>query len=265
MLTIAEGAGPVRPKRYIDSMARRRFFVDEVRNGRAQIEGDDAHHLTRVLRVERGQKYELSDNRNVYLAEIETARKDLVSFVVLDKSPAPQPLLLVTVVAALIKFDSFELLVEKATELGASSIVPFMAERSEKGLDRAAEKRLSRWRRIAREASEQSRRAVLPEISEPASFAEAVAVDAHLRLALEEQPGAPAILSACRTTSPRSAALLVGPEGGWSDRERVGYIQAGWTPVSLGETVLRAETAAIAGIAVIMAAWGNNSAPLESS
>lgn len=256
----------MRPKRYIVSMARRRFFVDEVRNGRAQIQGEDAHHLTRVLRVEKGQKYELSDNRNVYLAEIETARKDLVSFLVLERSPAPQPRLLITVVAALIKFDSFELLVEKATELGASAIVPFMAERSEKGLDRAAEKRLSRWRRIAREASEQSRRAVLPEISEPASFAEAVRWDAHLRLALEEQPGAPAILSACHTAAgAQTVALLVGPEGGWSDRERAGFIQAGWTPVSLGETVLRAETAAIAGIAIIMAAWGNNSAPLESS
>ena len=68
---------------------RRRFFVDQVRNGQAQIEGDDARHLTRVLRVEAGQQYEISDNRNVYLAEIETARKEMVVFQALEKLAAP--------------------------------------------------------------------------------------------------------------------------------------------------------------------------------
>ena len=70
---------------------RRRFFVDEVRNGQAQIEGEEARHLTRVLRVEAGQRYEISDNRNVYLAEIETARKENVVFRTLEKLPAAPP------------------------------------------------------------------------------------------------------------------------------------------------------------------------------
>lgn len=237
-------------------MARRRFFVDEIRGGRAQILGDDAHHLTRVLRVEAGQRYEISDNRNIYLAEIETARKNLVSFSVLEKLPAPEMPVRIAVIPALIRFERFEWLVEKATELGVESVIPFEAERTEKGLARAAEKRLERWRRIAREASEQSRRGRLPELTAPVAFEDAIRTPAQLRLALEEQTGAPPILSAISEPLQlnESVAVLVGPEGGWTERERSAIRQAGWAPVSLGATILRAETAAIAALAILVAA-----------
>jgi 16S rRNA (uracil1498-N3)-methyltransferase len=246
-------------------MARRRFFVDQVRAGHAQIQGDDAHHLTRVLRVEAGQKYEISDNTDVYLAEIETARKDLVSFSVIEKLRVPELPVRITAAVALIKFERFEWLIEKATELGADAIVPFMAERSEKGLDLAAGKRAERWRRIAREASEQSRRVRLPEISATLSFKEAVALTADLKLSLDEQPGAKPILAALPSDASRytTVALLVGPEGGWTDRERSMFTASGWTPVSLGVTILRAETAAVAAIGVIGAARNAGAEPLR--
>src|SRR6202035_5793096 len=99
---------------------RRRFFVDEVRSGRAELSGDDARHLTRVLRVEAGQRYEISDNRHVYLAEIETARKENVVFRTLEKFPEAAPSARLELFAALIKFDRFEWIVEKATELGVT-------------------------------------------------------------------------------------------------------------------------------------------------
>src|SRR5580658_9971425 len=94
--------------RFKNTRMRRRFFVDQVRNGRAEIAGDDARHLTRVLRVEPGQRYEISDNRSVYLAEIETARKEHVVFRTLEKLPAPEPAPKLILCAALIKFDHFE-------------------------------------------------------------------------------------------------------------------------------------------------------------
>jgi len=239
-------------------MARRRFFVDEVRSGRAQIQGEDAHHLTRVLRVETGQKYEISDNHDVYLAVVETARKDGVSFSILEKISAPEMPLRITAAIALIKIDRFEWLIEKATELGVEVIAPFMAERSEKGLDLAARKRAGRWRKIAREASEQSRRARLPEISETLPFEEAVAMTADIKLALEEQVGAQPILAAVPSGAAldKSVAILAGPEGGWTDRERTIFTESGWTPVSLGPTILRTETAVIAALSVIGAAAG---------
>lgn len=236
---------------------RRRFFVDQVRNGHAEISGQDARHLTRVLRVEAGQRFEISDNCNVYLAEIETARKERVIFRTIEKLAAGETPLRVILCAALVKFDHFEWMIEKATELGAARIVPFIALRTEKGLDRAAHKRLERWRRIVMEASQQSRRAHLPEVCEPVKLAEALAISATHRYALDENPAAPPLAAALppQRNPGDSVALLIGPEGGWTPEEREEFTAAGWRPASLGPLILRAETAAAAALAVIHSAW----------
>src|SRR5580704_7618 len=170
---------------------RRRFFVDQVRNGHAEISGDDAKHLTRVLRVEAGQSYEISDNQTVYLAEIESARKERVTFRTLEKLPVIEPPVRMVLCAALIKFDHFEWMIEKATELGVAQIVPVVTVRAERGLDRAAHKRLERWRRIGVEASQQSRRAHLPEIASPAAWTDVQATSANYRFALDENETRP--------------------------------------------------------------------------
>jgi 16S rRNA (uracil1498-N3)-methyltransferase len=236
---------------------RRRFFVDQVRNGHAEISGEDARHLTRVLRVEAGQRYEISDNDSVYLAEIETSRKEHVVFRTLEKLPS-QPLAPpLTLCAALIKFDHFEWMIEKATELGVAKIVPVEATRSEHGLERAARKRIDRWRRIALEASQQSRRAFLPVVEEPVEFAEALSLTAAHRFVLDEKPDTEPLARAIPPARQASdtVAVLIGPEGGWTDQERDAFVSATWTPVSLGPLVLRAETAAIAALAILGAAW----------
>lgn len=237
-------------------MARRRFFVDAVQSGRARITGPDAHHLTRVLRVEPGQQFEISDNHAVYLAEVESARKDLVSFSIRETVMASEPRVHTALLASLIRFERLEWMIEKATELGVARIVPVQAERSEKGLERAARKRLPRWNRIAREASEQSRRAHLPEIDEPVDVVEALQFEADYRFVLEEAQAPPflSVLPAVRLEGAR-VAVLVGPEGGWTDREREQIGLSGWHPVSLGREILRAETAAIAALAIVNAAW----------
>lgn len=236
-------------------MARRRFFVDAIERGYAQINDQDAHHLTRVLRVEPGQKFEISDNRNVYLAEVESARKDLVRFRVLERIDVAQPGVHTALFASLIKFERFEWLIEKATELGVSEITPVQTERSEKGLETAAVKRLARWKRIAREASEQSRRARLPDIEAPTALADVL--QGGKGYALDEAEAQPIIWVFPKTRQPDDRiALLVGPEGGWTEREREAIAAAGWTAVSLGDEILRAETAAIAALAIVSAWWG---------
>lgn len=228
-----------------------------MRNGRAELSGADAHHLTRVLRVEIGQQYEISDNRAVYLAEVESARKERVVFQTISKLDSSEPPVHVILCASLIKFDRFEGMIEKATELGVARIVPVIAVRTERGLDKAAHKRLERWRRIAVEASQQSRRAHLPEIGEPARWRDALSIVAESRYALDEDPGASPLATAFPETrkSSDTVALLVGPEGGWTDDERAGFTAAGWAPASLGPSILRAETAALAALAVVNAAW----------
>jgi 16S rRNA (uracil1498-N3)-methyltransferase len=237
-------------------MARRRFFVPEVRNGQAELTGDDAKHLTQVLRVEAGQIYEISDNRNVYLAEVALARKSQVVFDVTDQLPAQEPLVPVTLLVALIRFERLETIIEKGTELGAGTIQLVKAERSERGLDLAAPKRMARWARIAQEASQQSRRARLPEILAPVSFGDAVGTEATHRLFLDEERTGRSVLDI--VTAPAPAALLIGPEGGWPAHERETALDAGWSPVSLGPLVLRTETAAIAALAALNAVFYRN-------
>jgi 16S rRNA (uracil1498-N3)-methyltransferase len=240
-------------------LARRRFFVDEIRNDRAELTGDDARHLACVLRAQAGQIYEISDNRCAYLAEIAAIGPRSVAFRILDPLPSPPPSPEITLFAALIKFDRFEWLVEKATELGVACIVPVDAERAEKGLAAAAAKRTARWRKIARESSQQSRRLSVPEVTAPETFAAAAADPSRFRYFLEEQPGAGTLLDALPPAAARTAqdaiAILTGPEGGWADRERALAATAGWQPVSLGGNVLRAETAVLAALAVLTQAW----------
>ncbi len=242
-------------------MSRRRFFTDPIRSGMAELHGEDARHLTRVLRVQPGQQFEISDNSSVYLAEVAEARGECVRFHVLESIASPPLPVRIELLAGLIKFDRFEWMVEKATELGVETILPVETARSEKGLLEASRKRSERWRRIAREAGQQSRRARLPEILPAVRLnqvlvAQAVSPDSGLRYFLEES-SAPALLGLLpesRAAGDR-VALLVGPEGGWTDDERARAAAAGWLAASLAPLVLRAETAAAAALAILTNAW----------
>ena len=237
-------------------MARRRFFVDALRNGLAEIHGEEARHLTRVLRVEPGQQYEISDNHAAYLAEIAEARGERVVFRIVEPIPAPPPVAPITLLASIVKFDRFEWIVEKSTELGVERIVPVAATRTEKGLFEASAKRAERWLRIARESSQQSRRVRMPAILPAVRFERAIAETAEYRCFLDEGAAPPllATLPAERATTDRIAVLL-GPEGGWTDAERQLAIASGWRAVSLGPNILRTETGAVAALAILANAW----------
>jgi 16S rRNA (uracil1498-N3)-methyltransferase len=237
-------------------LARRRFFVDAVHGDIAELRGEEARHLARVLRAEEGQFYEISDNRSAYLARIEEAHGDRIRFRLvepLETTPSP---VRITLCAALVKFDRFEWMIEKATELGVERILPVNTARSEKGLFEASTKRRERWLRVVREASQQSRRTHLPEVLPAAGFEQSLTVEADQRYFLEENVAPPflGILPVKRSGGDR-VALLVGPEGGWTDSERYLASSAGWRAASLGPGVLRAETAVVAALGIVVGAW----------
>jgi 16S rRNA (uracil1498-N3)-methyltransferase len=238
---------------------RRRFFVEEFKNGGARLEGDAARHLGRVLRAEEGQLYELSDGREVFLARVERVGRDAVDFAIVEALPAPMARLRMTLLLAIVKFDRFEWALEKATELGADAVVPLAAERSAKALVAAASKRAGRWGAILLESAQQARCLQPPELRPLARPGEAFrAMTARIRLLLSERNGAPRLRqvleaqSAQRGASPDSAVelcLAVGPEGGWTEAELAEAIAAGFAEASLGDRVLRTETAVAAGLA----------------
>lgn len=239
-------------------MARRLFFVPEVTRGTAELKGADAEHLVRVLRAEPGEVYEISDNHRAYLARIEIARKSSVVFQVMEELPVQPETAAVHLFAALFKFDRLEWMIEKATELGTTRIEVFPAARSDRGLAQAALKRIERWQRIALEASQQSRRRRLPEIGVHKSLETLAEQPFEVKLLTDESTSAPPLLSILESIKKSvhdRIGILVGPEGGWTDAERQTILAAGWSAGSLGSTILRVETAALAALSVVNVLW----------
>jgi 16S rRNA (uracil1498-N3)-methyltransferase len=239
-------------------MARRLFFVPEIRRGFAELSGSDAEHLVRVLRAEPGEVYEISDNNHAYLAKIESVRKSSIIFQVIEELSVTAGAAPLCLFPAIFKFDRFEWMIEKATELGVTRIEPFSAVRSERGLAQATAKRITRWEKIALEASQQSRRKKLPEIVVAEGLDIILTRELEWKILLDESKSAPPLLalveSAKRGAVDRIGVLL-GPEGGWTEGERNMIAKAGWNPCSLGATTLRAETAAIAALSAVNVLW----------
>jgi 16S rRNA (uracil1498-N3)-methyltransferase len=231
---------------------RRRFFVEQFAGATAVMEGDAAHHLGNVLRAQSGQVYELSDGSTAWLARIESVGRNRVEFALLEQLPAPKPVTDVALLLSIVKFDAFEWAIEKATELGVTRIIPVAAARSEKGLLAAAAKRSQRWNKILLEASQQSRRLRIPQLDEPAKPTQAFATQAaRFCLMLSERSDAPSIRSSLEKVKSVTAALAIGPEGGWTDDELIAARAAGFREVSLGQLILRTETAVIAALAML--------------
>jgi 16S rRNA (uracil1498-N3)-methyltransferase len=214
------------------------------------MEGDAAHHLGTVLRAQPGQIYELSDGSAAWLARIESVGRNRVEFALLEQLPAPKPAADVTLLLSVVKFDAFEWAIEKATELGVTRIIPVAAVRSEKGLLAAAGKRSQRWKKILLEASQQSRRLRIPQLDELAKPTQAFASQAsRFSLLLSERSDAPAIRTSLGNVKSATASLAIGPEGGWTDDELIAARAAGFREASLGQLILRTETAVIAALA----------------
>ena len=231
-------------------MTRRRWIADQVSGNRAALVGEHAAHLARVLRAQVGQEFDIAAGGVVRRGRILSVSESRVEFELgeeLESAAAGQ----VTLALAIFKFDRMEWAIEKCSELGAGRIVPFSARRTDAHLATAAVKRVERWRRIAREASEQARRVARPEVSDPVKLREVLALPGERRIVLSEVETTVSLRELCGAGA--SVVLAIGPEGGWTKPELEAFAEAGWNSASLGKTILRAETAAIAALAVVMA------------
>ena len=249
---------------------RRRWIADTVtpatgRPTHAALTGDQAAHLARVLRAEPGQVFDVVAAGFLHRAEVTAVSSERVDFLLHEEleSDAALPLHLYL---AIFKFDHFEWAIEKATELGVLKITPILARRTEKHLAQASPKRADRWRRIAHEASQQSRRTSVPTIAEPVALKAALEGEiTPTRILLSETEQHLTLSAALQAaeTVPHSSqphrgaweefaqiSLAIGPEGGWTPEEMSLFTAHRWTHVTLGPRILRAETAAIAAIAI---------------
>lgn len=259
---------------------RRRFFVENFEGATAALRGEAAHHLGRVLRAEPGQLYELSDGEGLWLGRVERVGREEVSFALVEQLPTGATRLRVILLLAIVKFNRFEWALEKATELGVSEIVPLAAVRSEKALVAAAAKRAARWQKILAEAAQQARRLrapVLRTAMRPAdAFRHAAGLElqhsgaecaeknrresfgeAMIRVLMSERPDAPSLRAALEGKRSAHSAVAIGPEGGWIEEELAAARAAGFEEVSLGQNILRTETAVVAALASLNFALGD--------
>ena len=238
-------------------MTRRRWIAEHWDEATASIIGAQAAHMARVLRAEPGMEADVVAGGHVFHAEVAAVSPDEVRFNLVAEVQA-DPALPVTLVVAVYKFDHMEWAIEKATELGVAALAPVIAQRTEKHLAQTAEKRAERWRRIAHEAAQQSRRSDVPVIHNPTPLATRVRAASEMtRIVLAEQERTTTlrrlIEEAVEAAGEEMPALeiAIGPEGGWAPAEEALFDANGWRAATLGPRILRAETAAIAALAVV--------------
>jgi 16S rRNA (uracil1498-N3)-methyltransferase len=229
-------------------MTRRRWIADTWTDTTASLEGEQAQHLARVLRAQPGQIFDVVANGFLHRAEIVTVAEREVVFTLHEEleSDAALP---VHLLMAVFKFDHLEWGIEKATELGVARITPVLARRTEKHLALASAKRVERWRRITLESAKQSRRTDVPVVDEPIALKAALAVvTSQTKLLLAETQQQNTLTAALAEA--QTVALAIGPEGGWTADEMQLFTDNGWQHITLGPRILRAETAAIAALAI---------------
>ncbi|HEY0174592.1 MAG TPA: 16S rRNA (uracil(1498)-N(3))-methyltransferase [Pyrinomonadaceae bacterium] len=250
-------------------MTRRRFYAPPGAfaegGGAVALSDEESRHLRDVLRLRAGDEaYVFDGEGREYACVVAEAggRKGAARLGVRDRvePPSPESPLALTLAVALLKGEKFDLVVQKATELGVTLIIPVSTKRSDVRLrdERDAAKRVERWRRLALEAAKQSGRARFPAVAEPRAFETFVGEDAgSTRVLFAERGGFGLDALAAAQPRPTNVTALVGPEGGWDEEELELARARGWTIVTLGGRTLRAETAALAVCALLQHLFGD--------
>ena len=242
----------------------RRFIIDAslVQNGRAPLSREEAAHALRVLRMKDGDEAQALDaNGGAWRAILRVSSDGGASLELMERARDTESPARVTLYMGIPKGEKLEIIAQKLTELGAARLVPVRMERCVAKIDeKDAEKKLTRLRRIAQEAEKQSGRTREMEIAQPMNFKDA-AEDIRrreTRLVLwEEAKGFRLADAHAQMPNARDIAFVVGPEGGITRAEAETLLDAGANLVTMGPRILRAETAAVAGCAVIMSLWGD--------
>jgi len=250
-------------------MTRRRFHAppEAFNENSVTLPLEEARHLRDVLRLKAGDEAFVFDGagKEYLCAVAETGRGNHPALLEVREevaAPHPESRLNLTLALALLKGEKFDLVVQKATELGVHSIVPVATQRADLRDAQDALKRVARWQRLALEACKQSGRARVPVIESPSAFSSLMEssspASGEVRLMFAERMGQ-SLFELTNRPEPRPLSLtaLVGPEGGWEDEEILQARQAGWAIVTLGGRTLRAETAGITAVVLLQHLYGD--------
>jgi len=238
----------------------RRFYAppERFREGRVTLAPGETRHLALVLRLPVGAAVEVTDgDGRVFAAQVQSLGREAVLQVIEELPSVSESRLALTLGLGLAKGDTLDLVVRQATEMGVTEIVLFVSERSEVSASGRETRRLARWQKLARESLKSCRRARLPLISGVRDFAAALQGPEEAKFLFWEEAEPGGLKELLNRPGPRSARVLIGPEGGFSAREVAQAQAAGFKVTSLGPRRLRVETAALTALALLQFAWGD--------
>lgn len=237
------------------------FFVtpDQVRGESVYIEGSDVNHMKNVLRMKQGEEVEISDgNNHRYCCHIESFEADSIVLQIQEELKIDTELpSRIYLFQGIPKSDKMELIIQKAVELGVNEVIPVVTKRAVVKLDeKKAQKKVSRWREIARSAAKQSGRGILSEVGKVMNYREALERAADLDVVLipyELAEGMEATKAAIEAIGPgQSIGIFIGPEGGFEKEEVELALQSGAKEITLGRRILRTETAGLTTLSILM-------------
>lgn len=239
-----------------------RFFIPQLYNEEMTITGVDAKHISKVLRMQPGDKLQIvSDDGVSALAEIAFITEGTVAVHCLEKlAESHEPAVKITLAQGLAKGEKMDFIIQKAVELGAYSVVPVAMEHSVVRLDGAkADKKVERWQKIAEAAAKQSKRDIIPQVQEVQTVSQMLANnDCKTKIIAYECEDRMSLKTALREACQlEDLLLIIGPEGGISEAELAKAREAGAIPVSLGRRILRAETAGLVAVSAIFYETGD--------
>jgi 16S rRNA (uracil1498-N3)-methyltransferase len=241
-----------------------RFFIEKGPQGSAYVslEGKEHHHLSKVSRAKSGDLVWLVDRQGVqHRARVEQVQKDKTRLLVLETQKTKPSELRIVLAQVMLKSKKMDLVIQKSTELGADAVQPILSDRSVAKIDGKQDTKMKRWERIMIAAAKQSGRSSLPEILRPEHLREYVTKKDKAKKFFFSERGGKYFRDILKfppsmgQKTPDSVILLIGPEGGWTEKEEQDIMGSQYEAVSLGSRILRAETAAIVSLAMACHFW----------
>ena len=248
-------------------MTSNRFFIEEKPDDATHfyLIGKEHHHLSRVTRAKQGDLVWLFDrNGNQYRACVEEIKKDKTRLLILETKIKRRSKIRITLAQVILKAKKMDLVIRKATELGTHSIHPIISDRTVVKIENRQDKKMERWKRITVEAAKQCGRSALPKIHSPTGLNSFITREDKAKKLFLSERGSKYLRDIlispfmAETKIPTSVILLIGSEGGWTEKEEQDIMENCFEAVSVGSLTLRSETAAIVSLAMVSHFWMND-------
>lgn len=229
----------------IGDNSMQRYFINKIENNRFTLSENDSYHITRVMRMKQEDQIEIVYNKKLYLSKIIETTPTVIAEIVKEVEVNNELSISVTIAQSLVKEQKMDYILQKTTELGVSEIIPYMADRSIIKLDSKQDKKLERWQKIVKEASEQSKRNNIPTVTNAMTLSNLVNLSDYdmkfLCSTNETSQNIKKVLS--NLNGSVKMLFVIGPEGGFTEDEEKNFIENGFISLSLGNSILRTETA----------------------